>query len=236
MIRVEKLGIVDYEQALARMRAHVHHRAHGHRDTPDELWLTEHPPVFTLGFASRPEHLHATGAIPVVETERGGQVTYHGPGQVIAYLLLDLRRRKIGVRELVCRIETGIIACLAGHGIEGLRKPGAPGIYVRPRTALPPDAPSPGALSPGASPPDIPPEPAIAKIASIGLKVSHGLTWHGVALNGAMDLEPFDRIDPCGYAGLRMTDVAKEAGTHTHDLGRRLPDDLARALVEAIEG
>jgi lipoyl(octanoyl) transferase len=226
MIRVEKLGIIGYEEALARMRAHVGHRADRHRDMPDELWLTEHPPVFTLGFASRREHLHATGDIPVIATERGGQVTYHGPGQVIAYLLLDLRRRKLGVRELVCRIENGIITCLDTYGIEGLRKPGAPGIFVRSRTAP----------QPGAPQPDIPPEADIAKIASIGLKVSRGLTWHGLALNGSMDLEPFSRIDPCGYAGLRMTDVVTEAGTHIHDLEQRLPDDLARALLAAIEG
>lgn len=222
MIRVAKLGITDYPAALARMRAHVAHRADRHREMADEIWLTEHPPVFTLGFASRREHLHAPGEIPVVETERGGQVTYHGPGQVIAYLLLDLRRRRLGVRELVCRIEGGIIDCLAGYGIEGLRQPGAPGIYLRPRAA-PADRDGTTAAP-------------LAKIASIGLKVSHGLTWHGVALNGTMDLEPFSRIDPCGYPGLEMTSVAAQASAHMLDSIEQLPDQLAASLIAAIEG
>ena len=215
MIRVEKLGTTDYADALARMRAHVARRA-AERGQTDELWLTEHPPVFTLGFASRREHLRDTGDIPVVETERGGQVTYHGPGQAVAYLLLDLRRRKLGVRELVCRIEAGIIDCLGGYGLEGLRQPAAPGIYVRPRLASR--------------------DGSLAKIASVGLKVSRGLTWHGVALNGCMDLEPFGRIDPCGFPGLQMTDICTEAGTHIEDVRHGLAGRLAAALIAAIEG
>ena len=221
MITVANLGITDYADALARMRAHVKQRAAGRRDMADEIWLTEHPPVFTLGFASRREHLHALGDIPVVETERGGQVTYHGPGQAIAYLLLDLRRRKLGVRELVCRIESGIIDCLAGFGIEGLRQPGAPGIFLRKR--------------PTGRDQESRAEPPLAKIASIGLKVSQGLTWHGVALNAQMDLEPFRRIDPCGYPGLEMTDVSAQAGAHFQGAIGQLPERLATSLIAAIE-
>ena len=162
MIFMRKLGPTAYPQALEQMRSHVAWRAANRAGAEDELWLTEHEPVFTLGFASRQEHLLDTGTIPIVATERGGQVTYHGPGQVVAYLLLDLRRRRLGVRELVCRLEAGVIDCLAGYGLEGRRKPGAPGIYVQPRHAA-----APGAM------------PALAKIASVGLKVSRGLTWHG---------------------------------------------------------
>jgi lipoyl(octanoyl) transferase len=213
-LAVRRLGTTAYGETLERMRAHVGRRATDPAAVGDELWLTEHPPVFTLGFASRNQHLLNTGDIPVVETERGGQVTYHGPGQVVAYLLLDLRRRKLGVRELVCRLETGIIACLAGYGIAGLRKPDAPGIYIAGRGS--------GAAA------------APAKIASIGLKVSRGFTWHGVALNGRMDLEPFSRIDPCGYPGLRMTDVHREAAAGVTVEAADLADRLADALVHAI--
>jgi len=216
MITVRELGVTEYRDSLERMRRHVAQRTTQRDAAGDELWLTEHPAVFTLGFASRREHLREPGDITVIETERGGQVTYHGPGQVVAYALLDLRRRRLGIRELVTRLEDGIIRCLSGYGVAGLRRPGAPGIFVKPR--------GPGARS------------DLAKIASIGLKVSRGLTWHGVALNGAMDLEPFSRIDPCGYSGLMMTDIATEAGAHidvkVDDLGRR----LASALVQAIEG
>ena len=238
MIRVEKLGATRYGDALDRMRAHIAHRADGHREITDELWLTEHPPVFTLGFASRDEHVRDTGDIPVIATERGGQVTYHGPGQVVAYLLLDLRRRRLGVRDLVCKVEEGLIDCLAGYGLAGLRKPGAPGIYVRPRHAthqacvIPETGPETGTDSEAGHGADM----ELAKIASIGLKISRGLSWHGVALNGCMDLEPFRRIDPCGYPGLRMTDVCTEACTHIDTLAGDLPDRLAASLVAAIEG
>ena len=211
MITVRELGGTGYGEALERMRRHVAERASNRDVAGDEIWLTEHPPVFTLGFASRKDHLHDPGSIAVVETERGGQVTYHGPGQVVAYVLLDLRRRKLGVRELVTRLEDGIIRCLDTYGVVGVRRCGAPGIFVARAATL-------------------------AKIASIGLKVSRGLTWHGVALNGRMDLEPFSRIDPCGYAGPVMTDVATESGgrvpVEVEDLGRR----LGSSLVRAIEG
>lgn len=218
MIAIRRLGLTAYPQALDQMRAHVAARAGNRATVADELWLTEHEPVFTLGFASRPEHLLDPGVIPVVGTERGGQVTYHGPGQAVAYLLLDLRRRKLGVRELVCRLERGIIDCLAGYRLTGLRKAGAPGIYVRPRND---DTAS------------------LAKIASIGLKVSGGLTWHGVAVNGCMDLHPFDQIDPCGFPGLRMTDICSEACTDfpaATQVTSELADRLGAALVAAIDG
>lgn len=152
--------------------------------TRDEIWLVEHPPVFTLGLAGRAEHVLRPGAIPVVHTERGGQVTYHGPGQVIAYTLIDIARRRLTVRDTVCRLEQAVIDALAGYGLTAVRRPGAPGVYL-----------------PGAD------GTAGAKIASLGLKVSRGRTWHGVALNVAMDLEPFSRINPCGMAGLAVTDL-----------------------------
>ena len=219
MITVRRLGTTPYLQALERMRAHTRGRIANPVAGGDEVWLTEHPPVFTLGFASRSEHLLRTGNIEVVQTERGGQVTYHGPGQIVAYLLLDLRRRKLGVRELVCRLETGVIECLASYGVAAVRRVGAPGLYVLRRN----DG-------------DDPEVPKIAKIASIGLKVSRGFTWHGVALNGRMDLEPFSRIDPCGYRGLEMTDVAREANTNFPIELDLLAERLATGLVRAIEG
>lgn len=211
-ITIHRLGTTDYVESLARMRRHTAARAvSGKRaEFVDEIWLTEHPPVFTLGVAGNTRHLHDPGEIPVVATERGGQITYHGPGQVLAYLMLDLRRRRIGVRDLVCRIEAGVIGCLAVYGIAGIRRDKAPGLYVR-KTA------------------------AIAKIASIGLKVSQGLCYHGVALNGRMDLEPFDRIDPCGFPGLAITDVYREAGTYIQLDLASLADRLGDALAAQIE-
>ena len=147
-------------------------------ETPDELWLVEHAPVFTQGQAGKPEHLLLPGEIPVIQTDRGGQVTYHGPGQVVAYPLLDLRRLKMGVRDLVSAIEQTIVATLAVYVIEAYPKPDAPGVYV-----------------------------AGDKIASLGLRVRRGCSFHGLALNVDMDLEPFQRINPCGYAGLAMTQM-----------------------------
>lgn len=149
--------------------------------TPDELWLVEHPPVFTLGRAGKPEHLLAPGDIPVVHSDRGGQVTYHGPGQLVVYTLLDVRRLGLGPRELVRRIEQGIIDYLASLGIDGQRRAGAPGVYC-----------------------------GGAKIAALGLRIrAHG-SYHGLALNVDMDLEPFARINPCGYAGLAVTDLRRQ--------------------------
>lgn len=179
-------GLRDYAQTRDAMREFTRTRG---TDTPDELWLLEHPPVFTLGLAGRSGHVLHPGAIPVIHTERGGQVTYHGPGQVIAYTLLDLRRLGIGVKELVFRIEQSIIQVLASYGIDARRVPGAPGVYV----------PVPGGEGRFAG---------LAKIAALGIKISAGCSYHGLALNAAMDLEPFARIDPCGYAGLRTVDLA----------------------------
>lgn len=155
--------------------------------TPDEIWLVEHPPVFTLGRKAAVRHLHDAGAIPVVRTERGGQVTYHGPGQVVAYLLVDLRRRGLSVRSFVDRIEGATIATLALWRIAATRRTGAPGVYV----------------TVGGRADGIPG----AKIASLGIRVSNGCSYHGVALNVAMDLDPFSRIDPCGYPGQAVTDM-----------------------------
>ena len=176
----------EYAPTLQAMREFTAARD---ASTPDELWLVEHPPVFTLGLAGRAEHLLRTGDIPVVQTERGGQVTYHGPGQVVAYPLLDLRRLGIGVKELVFRLEQSVIQTLAAWGIDGRRVPGAPGVYV----------PLPGGDGAFAG---------LAKIAALGIKVSRGCSFHGLALNVAMDLEPFSRIDPCGYPALRTVDFA----------------------------
>ncbi|PYE26154.1 lipoyl(octanoyl) transferase [Paraburkholderia silvatlantica] len=159
--------------------------------TPDEIWLVEHPPVFTLGQAGKPEHLLvANSGIPLVQIDRGGQITYHGPGQVVAYLLLDLRRRKLMVRELVTLIEDAVIETLAAYNLAGERKAGAPGIYV------PQDAGGASAAHTG------------AKVAALGLKISHGCSYHGVSLNVSMDLSPFLAINPCGYAGLETVDMA----------------------------
>lgn len=157
-------------------------------DTPDELWLVEHPPVFTVGLNGRQEHLLTPGAIEVIQVDRGGQVTYHGPGQVVLYLLLDLRRRGLGVRVLVSLMEQAVIELLAGYGIVAVARQDAPGVYV--------DG---------------------AKIASLGLRVRRGCSYHGLALNVDMDLEPFSRINPCGYPGLTVTQL--------RNLG--VPDDLA---------
>ena len=151
--------------------------------TPDEIWLVEHDPVYTLGLAGRREHLHETGDIAIVQTERGGQVTYHGPGQIVLYPLLDLKRLGIGVRDYVCRIEQAIIDTLGEWNIGARRKEGAPGVYVNG-----------------------------AKVAALGIRVRRGCTFHGLAFNIAMDLEPFRRINPCGYAGLEVVSMSDLGG------------------------
>ena len=160
--------------------------------TPDALWVVEHPPVYTLGLAGRREHLLAPGNIPVIATDRGGQVTYHGPGQLVVYTLIDLRRAGFFVRELVFRIEESLIQTLDGLGVSAERIRGAPGIYV----------PLPGSANPD------PRFAGRAKIAALGIKVHRGCAYHGLALNVAMDLAPFSAIDPCGYPGLRTVDLA----------------------------
>lgn len=169
--------------------------------TPDELWLCEHPPVFTQGLAGRPDHVLDPGAIPIVASNRGGQVTYHGPGQVVAYPMIDLRRAGYFVKEYVYRLEEAVIRTLAHYGVTGHRVAGAPGIYVRLA-----DPYSHAALIGPASPDD--PFHGLGKIAALGVKVSRHCTYHGVALNVAMDLEPFKRINPCGYPGLETVDLS----------------------------
>jgi len=172
---VRHLGLADYLPTLEAMR-----RLTAERDgsTPDEIWLLQHPRVFTQGQAGKAEHLLAPGDIPVVQVDRGGQVTYHGPGQLVGYLMLDLRRLGLGVRELVTAMEQSLVDVLAGYGIEAAPKADAPGVYV-----------------------------AGDKIASLGLRVSRGCSFHGLALNVDMDMSPFQRINPCGYAGLKMVQL-----------------------------
>jgi lipoyl(octanoyl) transferase len=194
-------------------------------DTPDELWLCEHPPVFTQGLAGKPEHVLDAHGIPVVPTNRGGQVTYHGPGQVVAYPLMDLKRLGYYVKEYVFRLEGAVLKTLEHFGVTGHRVPGAPGIYVKlddpfGHSALslpmPPDEPFRG----------------LGKIAALGIKLTNHRTYHGVALNVAMDLQPFSWINPCGYAGLQTIDLATlgvstDWATVAQELSRRLASQLA---------
>jgi lipoyl(octanoyl) transferase len=196
---VRQLGRVEYAPTWRAMQAFTGQRT---ADTPDEIWLLEHPPVYTQGQAGKPEHLIAATDIPVVPIDRGGQITYHGPGQVVAYVLVDLRRRGYGIRELVSRMEQAVIDLLAVHGVSAERLEGAPGVYV-----------------------------GGAKIAALGLRVKHGCTYHGLAFNVDMDLAPFAAINPCGYAGMAVTQC--------RDLGVKLSlpqaeQALACALQRAI--
>jgi lipoyl(octanoyl) transferase len=193
---LRRLGRADYEPTVAAMRAFTEARDPA---TADEIWLCEHPAVFTQGVAGRAEHVHDAGAIPVVATNRGGQVTYHGPGQVVAYPLIDLARLHIFVKEFVYRIEAAVLRTLADVGVTGHRVAGAPGIYVRL------DDPFGHAALTGPRPDRF---AGLGKIAALGIKVHRHRSYHGVALNVAMDLSPFARIDPCGYAGLRAIDLA----------------------------
>jgi len=192
---VRQLGRADYLPTVDAMREFTAARG---AETPDELWVLEHPPVYTVGQAGRAEHLPRTSSIPVVRTDRGGQITYHGPGQAIVYVMVDLSRGGLTVRELVRRIEGSVIDTLAAHGVIASRRPGAPGVYVNG-----------------------------AKVAALGLRVRHGRSYHGVALNVEMDLAPYTDIDPCGFPGLPVTQLA--------DLGIRLaPAEAGLALAEAI--
>jgi len=177
---VRELGLVEYLPTWQAMQHFTNNRG---PQTADEVWLLQHFPVFTQGQAGKAQHLLLPGDIPVVQADRGGQVTYHGPGQLVGYLLLDVRRLGFGVRELVNRIEHSLIDLLAGYGVEAAAKPDAPGVYV--------DG---------------------AKIASLGLRIRNGRSFHGLALNVDMDLEPFQRINPCGYAGLKMTQLRDLVG------------------------
>jgi len=203
---VRSLGLVSYNTTYQAMQAFTAERTN---DTPDELWICEHPPVFTQGLAGREDHLLAPGNIPVVQTNRGGQVTYHGPGQVVAYPLVDMQRAGYYVKEFVHRVEEAVIRTLAALGVTGHRVAGAPGIYVRlddpfSHAALPqrPQKRNPGEPAP------IPDFTGLGKIAALGIKVSRHCTYHGVALNVAMDLQPFQRINPCGYTGLQTVDLS----------------------------
>ncbi|MAF83817.1 MAG: octanoyltransferase [Chromatiales bacterium] len=186
MIQIHQLGLVDYVTTLASMNEFTDRRS---ADTPDELWLLEHAPVFTLGLAAKRSHLLAPGEIPVVQVDRGGQVTYHGPGQLIAYTLIDLKRAGLTVRSLVSALENAVINTVAEYGIEARNRREAPGVYV-----------------------------GEAKLASIGLRIRRGCSYHGLALNVDMDLTPFTRINPCGFAGMQMTQLTSLGG----------PDDLSQ--------
>lgn len=193
---VRHLGLVDYLPTLEAMRSFTAERD---ESTADEIWLLQHPQVFTQGQAGKAEHVLAPGDIPVIQVERGGQVTYHGPGQLVAYLMLNLRRRKLGVRELVTAMELALVDVLAGYGIEAAPKADAPGVYVNGE-----------------------------KIASLGLRVRNGCSFHGLALNVDMDMAPFERINPCGYAGLKMVQLK--------DLLATSPslDEVAQRLERAL--
>ncbi|MGZ5785930.1 MAG: lipoyl(octanoyl) transferase LipB [Ramlibacter sp.] len=191
-------GRVEYLPTYEAMQAFTAART---ANTADELWLCEHPPVFTQGLAGRADHVHDPGAIPVVATNRGGQVTYHGPGQVVAYPLIDLQRRGYFVKEYVYRLEEAVIRTLMEFGVTGHRVAGAPGIYVRLADPF---------AHAALSGPPLPGDPfrGLGKIAALGIKVSRHCAYHGVALNVAMDLSPFSRIDPCGYASLQTVDLS----------------------------
>ncbi|MFN2300559.1 MAG: lipoyl(octanoyl) transferase LipB [Gammaproteobacteria bacterium] len=196
---VKELGKVEYQPTWDAMRAFTDARG---PDTADEIWLLEHPPVFTLGLAGKREHLLAPGDIEVVPIDRGGQVTYHGPGQLVVYPLVNLRRLKLTVRGIVCALERAVMDVLHGYGIASKQRDDAPGVYVDGR-----------------------------KVAALGLRVRHGCTYHGLAFNVAMDLEPFTRINPCGYAGLEVTQVSALGGPADTGLVGR---DLVPHLVERL--
>jgi lipoyl(octanoyl) transferase len=242
-IRTHPLGRVEYLPTYAAMQAFTAAR---NADTPDELWICEHPPVYTQGLAGKAVHILNPAGIPVVPTNRGGQVTYHGPGQVVAYPLIDLKRSGYFVKEYVYRIEEALIRTLAHFGVTGHRVAGAPGIYVclddpfshamlvsKKKGADPEEKGSePFRFAAGSDPISSPNFTGLGKIAALGLKVSRNCTYHGLALNVAMDLEPFSGINPCGYQGLQTVDLStigvnvawQEAATV---LGRKLATYLA---------
>ena len=216
---LHRLGRVAYEPTVAAMRGFTETRG---PESPDQLWICEHPPVYTLGLAGKSEHVLDAHGIPVVPTNRGGQVTYHGPGQVVAYPLVDLRRLNIYVKEYVYRLEQAVIRTLEHVGVTGHRVAGAPGIYVRR------DDPFGHAALTG---PRLDPFEGLGKIAALGIKVSRHCTYHGVALNVAMDLQPFDGINPCGYAGLQTVDLSTIGVQVSWDeVAEVLADKLAKHL------
>jgi lipoyl(octanoyl) transferase len=196
---VRNLGRVDYEPTWRAMQRFTDERA---EHTPDEIWFLEHPPVFTLGMNGNPSHVLAAGGIPVVQIDRGGQVTYHGPGQLVVYPLIDLRRAGLGVRDLVTALERSVINYVAELGVEAECRRNAPGVYV-----------------------------ADKKLASVGIRIRRGSSYHGIAMNVSLDMEPFSRINPCGYAGLEVTRLADLANVNTVEAARiGLEPHLLRAL------
>jgi lipoyl(octanoyl) transferase len=197
-MKIERLGCVEYASTAAAMRAFSEARS---ESTADELWLCEHPPVFTQGIAGKAEHVLDAGGIPVIQTNRGGQVTYHGPGQLVAYPLVDLRRLGLHAKEYVFRLEQAVLKMLEDHGVTGHRVAGAPGVYVR-RADPFGHAALPGPVDPRD------PWRGLGKIAALGIKITRHCSYHGLALNVAMDLSPFERINPCGYAGLSAVDLS----------------------------
>ncbi len=200
---VRRLGLIDYDSCYQRMTAFTRDRL---ADTTDEIWLLEHPSVFTQGQAGKAEHVLLPGDIPVVQTDRGGQVTYHGPGQLVAYLMLDLKRLSFGPRDLVTAMENTVINTLQQWGVESSAKSDAPGVYVHGR-----------------------------KIASLGLRIKQGRSFHGLALNVDMDMEPFLRINPCGYAGLEMTQLVAEVnGDRQPELVDRVAEQLEKQLINLL--
>ena len=211
-ILVKQLGLVDYVATYDAMRKFTEQRS---SDTPDEIWVLEHHPVFTLGLAGDPQNLHAPSAdIPLVEVDRGGEITYHGPGQIVIYLLLDLKRLGIFVKELVSRIEQALIDTLGEYGLKAERQPGAPGIYIAVQA-------------------DIPEEWVGAKIAALGLKVSKSHSYHGLALNVSTDLAAFARIHPCGYEGLKTVDMQTLGiKDNIQNVSHKLVENLKRQLLQ----
>ncbi len=206
---VQRLGRRDYADTLAQMRQFTDSRTAA---TADELWLLEHTPVFTQGQAGKPEHLLLPGDIPVVQSDRGGQVTYHGPGQLIVYVLADLHRLGYGIRSLVTRLEQSLIALASQHGIAAYADPAAPGVYVDDSDGT------------------------RMKLGSLGLRVRRGCTYHGLSLNVAMDLEPFARINPCGYQGLRVTQLSELSATfRDHSVAlHQAAEQLLPLLLESL--
>lgn len=201
-IIVRDLGLSDYEEVFSAMKDFTAQR---NKETTDELWLTQHNPVFTQGQAGKKEHILNQGNIPIVQSDRGGQVTYHGPGQLVIYLLIDIKRRKIGVRQMVSLIEDSVIELLARFQITALAKSDAPGVYIDNK-----------------------------KIASLGLRVRNGRTYHGVSLNIDMDLSPFQFINPCGYQGLQMTQLIEQIHDCDFDtIGKQLSDIMITRLETA---
>lgn len=207
---IRQLGLTDYAKTLERMRSFTEQRSAA---TCDELWLLEHPPVFTLGTNADPSHVLNAGQIPVVEVDRGGQVTYHGPGQLVVYVLVDLKRKRLGIRDLVCRLERAIIETLAGYGVKAVGREGAPGVYVEDK-----------------------------KVASIGLRIRRHCSYHGIAVNVAPDLEAFSRINPCGYEGLAVTSLEQLGINESLEgftakilaaLGSQLQLDTARQTIKS---